>query len=88
MNWEYVELDEYQYKQSAYKNQMRSQNIQLSEKRGGRNVHDLRKHIECLILLNPDDEYEFTQGKKDLQLGALFTLNQQEFLLKIIARPS
>ncbi len=52
-------------------------------------MHDLRKHIECLILLNPDDEYDFTTlGKKDLQLGALFTLNQQEFLLKIIVRPS
>ena len=55
-----------------------------------RHVNDLRKFIPMLILLNPESEYEFISGVKDLHLGAIFTVNNpdEEFLLRITVRPS
>lgn len=41
-----------------------------------------------LALLNPDDEEEFSRGYKDLEFGTILTLDEREFLLKIIVRPS
>ena len=51
---------------------------------------DLKKYIRNVILLNPESEYDFLNGIKDLHLGAIFIINSQknEFLLRITVRPS
>jgi hypothetical protein len=34
----------------------------------------LKKYIQGLVLLNPQDQQEFDQGNKSLELGAIFTV--------------
>jgi len=40
-----------------------------------KNINELYKQIEnSLFLLNPQDQQEFDQGNKSLELGAIFTV--------------
>ena len=54
-------------------------------------IADFKKYIRSMILLNPESEYDFLNGFKDLHLGAVFTLNPKrsnKFLLRVTVRPS
>merc|ERR1712183_466211 len=69
---------------------LRSSSFYLNPETCKSAVH-FKRYIKNLHLLNPEDEYGFSQGKNDLYMGAIFSIRddtRNRFLLRITVKPA